>query len=480
MEPQNLLWMTSLLRPELEEEEEAYLEATAPASAPASAPVRLGNSDGALDMSWKHKPWEGNPEPGAIPFDEDETPEEREVWEAAARMAKEMKEADEAERLLVSPDECRALLCRFADKHDASAGEQLANDWGNSRYRVECMATEKVHVRCAGVIRADDSPPRSKRLAMKILANMTKVSPLHVLKERVCAVSVGGGFVMDGDADTVSDACWILCEAARREYWGHVFEVPAVYERIGAELFALCCALDGPKVERTPAQEHLVPKMFELTWRLREHRYSLGFIKLHSLTVRKCVLTAAISYMFDKRAYPDPELHKHPKTQKTLPYNPDTRHRLDGPVSGIYPTGLDCAMRVLVGFCEIDFERVNKDDSDDSAHRRLSRCADAARTVRCTGPLNGDETITVELLVQTAMQVHVNQNQLDKIRAKVQQQAAKISSLSAVKSALAQKDSKVASTLAETKQQPADAASAASSDHLAQAPSPTPMDQSPD
>lgn len=477
MEPQNLLWMTSLLRPQLEEEEEAYLEAMAPAS----APIRSGQDRVVTDMSLKQKPWEGNPEPGAIPFDQDEASQERKVCETATGMTKEMKEADEAERMLVSPEECSSLLLRFANKHDAAAGEQLANDWPINRHRVECMATEKVHVRCAGLIRADDSPPRSKRLAMKILANMTKISPLHVLKERACAVSVGGGFVTDGDADTVSDACWILCEAVRREYWGHMFEVPAVYERIGAELFTLCCALDGPRVERTPAQERLVPKMFELTWRLREHRYSQGFVKLHSLDVCKSVLTAAISYMFDKRAYPDPELHKHPsKPQKMLPYNPDTRHRLDGPASGVYPTGLDCAMRVLVGFCEIDFERVTKNDSDDSAHRRLSRCADAARTVRCTGPLNDNETITVELLVHTAMQVHINQDQLDNMRAKVEQQAAKIGSLSAVKSSLAQKDSKVAATVSEAKQQPADSSSAASSDHLAQVPSPTPMDHSAD
>lgn len=456
----SLTWL--MLNAREDAEEEAPTPSPAPSAAlfPTEPPPRIDRAALGMteDESWTEAPWIGSPKPGEIPFDDSETAEERRVWEAAAVKAEELRAEDEATRASIAAKGCAELLGQFANTWDVEAGRRLADDWPTSRVRVEHMRDEKVHLRCAGVIRADDAPPAAKRLAMKILAHMTKLHPLVVLKERQCAISVGGGFVMDGDADTVADACWIMCEAARREYWGHLFELKCVYERIGAELFQLCCEIDGPEAPRSEAQERLAPKLFELSWRLREHRYSQGFVRLHNLDVRLSVLTAAISYMLDIRAYPDQEVHLD-KNGQVLPFNPATRHRLDGPVSTVYPTGLDCAMRTLVGFCEIDLEKVESDEDDVAAHRRLSRCADAARTVRCTGPLNDDEIITVELLVLTAMKKQLDMDKFKATVRKSEEAAKKMANLHAFTEKLQQKD--------------------AEANAGATTPAPEPMDQSP-
>ena len=97
-------------------------------------------------------------------------------------------------------------------------------------------------------------------------------------------VSCAGAFCMDQDGlTTVHDACAVLCIAARREAWGSCLELRLVVECLGIRLFQLCCSLNGPEVKRTYGEELLVAKMFELVWRLRQHRHCKLFDASQSL-----------------------------------------------------------------------------------------------------------------------------------------------------------------------------------------------------
>lgn len=317
-----------------------------------------------------------NPKPGEIEWEDDETEEDKKVWEAAAKVAQELQ----AE----APLDASALVKAFEEGEDLAGVELKA--W-TSRPQVDALVAAQCPKICAALIR-NEGPPKLRAIASSLLANVCSQRPLVVLEDKACVVAVSGAYACDGDDECVLDACWVLCEAARREFWGAILSLDVMVELTGTRLFELCCCLKGNEVPRTDIQEKLVVKTFELVWRLREHRGSSAFGKLHRLDVTQSVLTAGIDYMFDKRAYS----------------NDVNRHRLDGPVSQEYPSGLDVCMRALLGFAEIDFELITKDDNDLTAHRRLSRMADAGRTVRCSGELDPNETITVELLVTTAMQ----------------------------------------------------------------------------
>lgn len=338
-----------------------------------------------------------NPKPGEIEWEDDETEEEKAVWTQAAKVAQELRSEP--------PLDATQLVNTFEGKVTPTSPERNPEErlaagmelkaW-TSRRQVDALVAAQCQKICAALIR-NEGPPKLRAVASALLANVCSQLPLVVLEDRDCVVAVSGAYACDGDSECVLDACWVLCEAARREFWGAILSLDAMVELTGTRLFSLCCCLQGNDVARTDIEEKLVVKTFELVWRLREHRGSSAFAKLHKLDVMQSVLTAGIDYMFDKRAYS----------------NDVNRHRLTGPVSQEYPSGLDVCMRALLGFAEIDFELVTKDDNDLSAHRRLSRMADAARTVRCSGELDPNETITVELLVTTAMQKIVDKNSDD-------------------------------------------------------------------
>ncbi|KAH8077598.1 GDSL-like Lipase/Acylhydrolase [Aureococcus anophagefferens] len=152
-----------------------------------------------------------------------------------------------------------------------------------------------------------------------------------------------------------------------------MFDMPLVAERLGWILFELCCAMDGPEVKRTDAEDLLVKKCFELLWRLRFHRGSKIFANCCELVTRKCVLTAAISYIYDPRAQE----------------RRDVRHPLDGPVRDARPSGLDCCLRALEGMSIYDATLNNAKGAS-----RLSRAADAARALKATGDLRARRSPT--------------------------------------------------------------------------------------
>ena len=60
-------------------------------------------------------------------------------------------------------------------------------------------------------------------------------------------------------------------------------ELDLLVEKLGWLLFKQCCAMEGPQVLRTDADDLLVKKMFELVWRLKSHRKSKAFDKLCDL-----------------------------------------------------------------------------------------------------------------------------------------------------------------------------------------------------
>ena len=226
----------------------------------------------------------------------------------------------------------------------------------------------------AAVIRAGDgSSLAARRQACAILAN---VCAAHwrgreaVLGSAKCMVSVSGAFCMDKDAEVVHDAASVLCAAAKREVWGPCLELDLVCKRLGWQAFALCCAMEGPEVKRTDAEDLLVKKLFELLWRLKSHRGTKAFEACCDLTGRMDPLTAAISYVYDPRAQ---ELR-------------DKRHPRDGPVTDVRPSGLDCCLRAMEGLALHDAKR-----DDALGKSRLSRNADAARALRATYALNGNE-----------------------------------------------------------------------------------------
>ena len=239
------------------------------------------------------------------------------------------------------------------------------------------------------VVRAEGSAPRGgsaelRRQAMALLANLCDRGEREaVLVSTKCLVAVSGAFCMDGAAEATHDAASVLCHAAKREVWGPMFDMPLVAERLGWILFELCCAMDGPEVKRTDAEDLLVKKCFELLWRLRFHRGSKIFANCCELVTRKCVLTAAISYIYDPRAQ---ELR-------------DVRHARDGPTRDARPSGLDCCLRALEGMSIYDATLNNAKGAS-----RLSRAADAARALKATGDLRGNEKISCEIAIHTALQ----------------------------------------------------------------------------
>ena len=62
------------------------------------------------------------------------------------------------------------------------------------------------------------------------------------------------------------------------------------------------------------------------------------------------------------------------------------RHPRDGPVTDVRPSGLDCCLRAMEGLALHDAKR-----DDALGKSRLSRNADAARALRATYALNGNE-----------------------------------------------------------------------------------------
>lgn len=203
-------------------------------------------------------------------------------------------------------------------------------------------------------------------------------------------VSCVGAFCMDTNTLTIHDACAMLCIAAQDEVWGPFLEHELVVKRFGFHLFQLCCALDGSEVKRTSNEELLVAKMFELAWRLRYHRHCKAFDKLCELEGRECLLTAAISYLYDPCAH-----------------DLNLRHYRDGPVSDRRPSGLDSCLRMMEGMVLYDIRRNTL-----KGQSRLLRAVDALRVLRATRVLNGNEKISCEVVLVTATQVAIEAHTL--------------------------------------------------------------------
>ncbi|KAK7248767.1 hypothetical protein SO694_00041038 [Aureococcus anophagefferens] len=173
-----------------------------------------------------------------------------------------------------------------------------------------------------------------RRQAMALLANLCDRGEREaVLVSTKCLVAVSGAFCMDG-APAAPRPASVLCHAAA-EVWGPMFDMPLVAERLGWILFELCCAMDGPEVKRTGAEDLLVKKCFELLWRLRFHRGSKVFANCCELVTRKCVLTAAISYIYDPRAQ---------ELRDARPQRRSGQRRRAARSARPPPSGLDCCL----------------------------------------------------------------------------------------------------------------------------------------
>lgn len=238
------------------------------------------------------------------------------------------------------------------------------------------------HLVAAAIIRTGRGfPSKLRALSAEMLANAINRGGHVILMLEPCMVSCTGAFCMDQDSlTTVHDACAVLCIAARREVWGSCLGLGLVVECLGIRLFRLCCSLDGPEVKRTYSEELLVAKMFELVWRLRQHRHCSAFDKLCELDGHKCILTAAISYLYDARA----------------PDHRDLRHYRDGPICDIRPSALDCCLRMMEGMVLFDIRR-----NDAKGRTRVSRVADASRGLCASQALSGSEQISCEVLLVT-------------------------------------------------------------------------------
>ncbi len=234
----------------------------------------------------------------------------------------------------------------------------------------------------AAIIRTGEgSSSKLRDLSAEMLANAINRGGHVILMLEPCMVSCAGAFCMDQDGlTTVHDACAVLCIAARREAWGSCLELRLVVECLGIRLFQLCCSLNGPEVKRTYGEELLVAKMFELVWRLRQHRHCSAFDKLCELDGHKCILTAAISYLYDARATD----HR------------DLRHYRDGPICDLRPSALDCCLRMMEGMVLFDIKR-----NDAIGRSRVSRVADASRSLCASQALSGSERLSCEVLLVT-------------------------------------------------------------------------------
>lgn len=244
------------------------------------------------------------------------------------------------------------------------------------------------HIAAASVLRASQgSSSKLKAQASEMLANAVHRGGYEILASKPCMVSCVGAFCMDGESSTLLDACSVLCAAATREAWGPCLELGFVVESLGSRLFQLCCALDGPQVRRDDDEELLVAKIFELVWRLLHHRHCKAFKKLCDLEGHQCVLTAAISFLYDSRA----------KECRHL------RHYRDGPVSDLSPSGLDCCLRVMEGIALHD-----RRQHSSKGRSRLLRAAGASRALRASQSLTESEAISCEILVMTVTPGHCN------------------------------------------------------------------------
>ena len=117
----------------------------------------------------------------------------------------------------------------------------------------------------------------------------------------------------------------------------------------------------------------LVAKMFELVWRLRQHRHCSAFDFFScELDGHKCILTAAISYLYDARATD----HR------------DLRHYRDGPICDLRPSALYCCLRMMEGMVLFDIKR-----NDAIGRSRFPRVADASRGLCASQALSGSVTI---------------------------------------------------------------------------------------
>ena len=140
------------------------------------------------------------------------------------------------------------------------------------------------------------------------------------------------------------------------------------------------------KAKRTLEEELLVGRMFELVWRLKNHRECGAFEKLCQLNGHKCVLTAAISYIQDVHTISCCRV----------------RHYRDWPVSDVNPSGLNCCLRVMEG---IAIHHIRHDTSQGTS--RLKRCARACRILRSTQCLCVNEKISCEVLLATVLRRHL-------------------------------------------------------------------------
>ena len=223
----------------------------------------------------------------------------------------------------------------------------------------------------------DKSSSDFRCLAIEMLANATyRGGHEAILSSEQCMVACTGAFCCThGDVMSIHDACAVLCVAAKREAWGPCLNLNLVMERLGFKLFCLCCTLNEPEIIRTQGEELLVTRLFELAWHLRNHRRCEAFDKLRNLDGRKCVLTAAISYLYDKRS----------KDSRHL------RHYREGAFSDLHPSGLDCCLRAMEGMAIHDMY-------DPKFISRNERIKEAAQDLRSSKTLHNDEKISCEIL----------------------------------------------------------------------------------
>jgi hypothetical protein len=129
----------------------------------------------------------------------------------------------------------------------------------------EVVAAGGVHA-AASVMRLDASDGGSLKLraiGAAVMANLCVSEGNAVIRTMEAMVSTAGAFILSEDPATLCDACTVLCHAARIETWGPCFESELMVKRIGALTFDLCCAMNGPLVNRSTDQERLAAKCFE-------------------------------------------------------------------------------------------------------------------------------------------------------------------------------------------------------------------------
>lgn len=200
-----------------------------------------------------------------------------------------------------------ALALRLAagDLLVAAAGTRGS---GDGRHVASWAAAGCAEAAAAAIRGGNATPAAARAQAAAMLANACHGGGHEaVYGSEAVAVAVCGGLSMEPERSTatVHDCAHVCCFAAKREVWGGVLGLDVVVERLAYRLWRLCCPTPEsprPDVARTSQEDLLVKKLFELLWRLVSHRKSDAFAKLCALDGRVCVLTAAISYVYDPRA----------------------------------------------------------------------------------------------------------------------------------------------------------------------------------